>query len=179
MTPEIGILAVTQYNWPSFRSTMDRTLNIRPDTDINSLPIAFSNDALILLNIAAYYGWDIKNPLFVLRNIPPLFMEFISYQFFIACNIETWEEFNPSNIHVIKQSLPIAGSVLIIASGTLSAWYQSIICNLGRDWEYTHETRYLFCRIMLLLERERGLAFIFEPYQKKMKSDYTFLLEKK
>jgi len=178
MTPEVGLLGVTQYNWPSFRATMDKVLNLRPDIDINSLPVDFSDDALILLNVAAYFGWNIKNPLAVLRNMQPMFMEYLSYQFFIACNKETWEEFNPNNITTIKKDLP-DGILLIIATGSLNAWYQTIVNNIARDWQFKHETRYLFDRIMLILERERGLTFIFENYKKKMQQDYTFLLEKK
>lgn len=178
MTPEIGLLSATQFNWPVFRATIDKSLNMRPDIDINKLPVDFSEDALVLLNIAAYYGWPIENPLNVLRDIPPLFMQYLQYSFFIACDHVTWSEFNPdSNIIIVSQELPEC--LLLIATGTLNNWYQSIVTNLGRDWEFSHETRFLFDKILITFERERGLGFVFEKYKKKMQSDQTFLLEKK
>ena len=178
MSPEVGLLAVTAVNWPTFRATMDKALKLRPDIDINNIPLNLSNDALVLLNIAAFYGWSLNNPLNVLRNIPPGFMECLSYQFFIACDELTWDEFNPSsNITVIKRKL--TDGILLIASGTLSGWYQTIVNNLGRDWSFQQNTRILFCKIMLTLERERGLGIIFEKYKKRVQKDYTFLLERK
>lgn len=177
MIPEIGLLTVTQIDWPTFRATMDKVLSLRPDTDINRLPVDLSEDAKILLNIAAYYGWKIENPLGVLRRLPPMFMEYLSYSFFIACDNSTWEEFNPtSNLNIIKRELPEC--LLLITTGTLAAWYQTIITNLERDWQYTRETRLLFDKIMITFER-RGLNYLFESYRKKVLEDHTFLLEKK
>jgi hypothetical protein len=178
MNPEIGLLAVNRLNWPVFRDTLNRVLNKRPDTAINTIPIDFSDDAKVLLNIAAFFGWSLENPLGVLRTLPPLFMEFLTYQFFIACDQDTWEEFNPSsNITIIKQEIP--DGLLIISTGTLNAWYQSIVCNLERNWKFRHDTRVLFCKLMLCFERERGLRQLFEGYKKVVQPDQTFLLEKK
>lgn len=177
MIPEIGLLTVTQIDWPTFRATMDKVLKLRPDEGINRLPVNLSDDAKILLNIAAYYGWKMNNPLDVLRRLPPIFMEYLSYSFFIACNNKVWEEFNPnSNLNIIRRELPEC--LLLITSGTLSIWYSTIVTNLERDWEYSHETRILFCKLMIAFEK-RGLNFLFENYKKKVQKDYTWLLEKK
>ena len=177
MLPEIGLLGVTQYDWPTFRSTMAHALGKRPDLDINKLPIELSNDALILLNIAAFWGFDIKNPLDTLRNLPSYFKSYLSYQFFIACNKDTWDEIHiTQGITFIEKTLP--EGVLLLCSGSLDSWYSVIVNNLNRDWEYTHEARLIFCKLMVCFER-RGLHFLFEDYKKKVLQDYTFLLEKK
>ena len=77
MVPEVGLLSTTQFNWPSFRLTVNAALDLRPDSVLNNLPIEFSDDAKVLLNIAAYYGWDISNPFNVLRNCPLIFLEYL------------------------------------------------------------------------------------------------------
>lgn len=177
MIPEIGLLTVTKIDWPTFRATMDKALDLRPDIDLNSLPIELSEDAKYLLNLAVYYGWSIKNPLDMLRNLPSMVMKNLSYSFFIACDKETWEELNLDNtISIIKRE--VVGGYLLVTSGTLEAWYYAIVNNLERDREYSHKTRTLFCKLMIAFER-RGLNFLFEKYVKKVQQDYTWLLEHK
>jgi hypothetical protein len=178
MLPEIELLGVTNFNWTSFRGTMDMTLKLRPDVIINKFPIDLSDDAKVLLNVAAYYGWSIDNPLHTLRNIAPLFMDFLTYHFMIACDEYTWNEFNTSvNIQVIKREVDTG--LLLLTTGTLYNWQQTILTNLLRDWEYSHNTRVLFDKLLLFFERERGLGILFEGYRKKILQDQTFLLEKK
>jgi hypothetical protein len=173
MTPEISLLSVTNFDWPTFRGTVDKALNMRPDIDIGKLPINLSDDAKLLLNIAAFYGHSIDSPLYTLRYLPLEFMNYLSYTFFIACDTDTWEEFIFSNnLTIIRQDS------LILATGTLSKWYQTIVNNLNRDWEFKHDTRVLFCKLMIFFEK-RGLGFLFETYIKKVQEDFTFLLEEK
>jgi hypothetical protein len=172
MTPEVELLATNNFNWPSFRATVDKALKLRPDSIINKLPIQLSDDAKILLNIAAFYGHNINNPLDVLRKMPPLFMNFLSYTLMIGCDAKTWDNFH-AGVDAIR-----TGDI-IIATGTLAHWYQTITMNLSRDWDYDQNTLILFDKILLVFERKCGLAILFETYRKKLKSDGTFLLERK
>lgn len=176
MTPEVIFLAGTKFNWPDFRATIDKALNLRPDIIINKVPVDFSDDAKVLLNIAAFYGWDITNPLNTLRHLPPMFLEYLSYQFFIACDQSALDQIHFNKITIIKNKIP--DGYLILATGSLAAWFDTIVSNLGRDWEYETNTRILICKIMLLLEK-RGLNVLFDKHRKKMQKDGTFLLESK
>jgi len=173
MTPEIELLSVVEINWDTLRGTLDKVLSIRPDLVINKLPIELSQDAEVLLNIAAFYGWDISNPLSTLRSIPSFFMEFLHYSFIIGCDKEHWDILQTARV------TEIINKDLIIVTGSLAAWHDTIILNLGRDWGYSYESIYLLDKLILILERSRGLNLIFEKYKKKLKPDYTFLLEKK
>lgn len=175
MNPQVSLLATTEFNWVQFRATIDSALKLRPDTIINKIPIDFSNDAKLLLNIAAYYGWSIENPLNVLRNLPTLFMEFLSYQFFIACDHETWEEFNGSSkLVTIKQN--VYDGLLVIATGSLATWFETITINLNKDKPLSTNTKMIYCQCQLLLERDRGLLSLFDKYRKQIQEDGTFLL---
>lgn len=173
MIPEVELLSAVSLRWPSFRATMDKALKLRPEYVINNLPIELSDDCIILLNIAAFYGWQINNPLSTLRNLPPLFMEYLHYTFMLACDEHTQNQIQFHNITTINNS------DIIIATGSLDSWYQLIVNNLSRNWNYSFEAKVLLCKILLTFERERGLKFIFESYKKKMQSDQTFLLEDK
>ena len=172
ITPEVELLSRSEFNWISFRATMDKALKLRPDIDINKLPIELSDDAKILLNIAIFFGYSSNDPVKLLRDIPPLFMNFLTYTFMIACDEDTWTEFH-ATIDAIRTGH------IVLATGTLAHWHQTIITNLSRNWNYSQNTLILYDKILLVFERQCGLRLIFEKYRKKLNADGTFLLEVK
>jgi hypothetical protein len=173
MLPDVGLIAANKIEWDAFRSTLDKVLKLRPEQSINSCPISFSEDAKYLLNIAAFYGWDIDKPLNVLRNVPPIFMSYLHYTLFIACDHNVYEEWTCS-MPIIKRNI-LDDTYLLLVTGSLDQWYETIILNLNRDWEFKYETRVMLNKLMVFFERDRGLNHIFP--KKKVLPDHTWLLE--
>jgi hypothetical protein len=168
MVPEVALLSAIQINWPSFRSTMDKSLELRPESVINRLPIKLSDDAVFLLNLIAFHGLSISSPLLALKYSVPLVTDYLHYTFMIACE-EIDIQFN--NITIMRN-----GNI-IIATGPLTAWYHFIVNNLNKNYKITNEERILVGKLLLILERERGLGVLFEKHRKKLQPDGTFLLE--
>ena len=172
MIPELHLISATSYDFKSLKATLDRVLKLRTD---ESYPVNFSEDAQVLLNIALFFGWNMKNPLNILRHVPDLFMQYVSYTFMIACDIKTWDELQTVKLSIVSREL--VDCHLFIVTGTLAHWFQTITLNIGRDWGYSFEAKFLIDKIVLILERERGLKQLFENYNKKFQKDQTFLLE--
>lgn len=175
MTPEVELLSNVQYSWISFRATLDKVAGVRPGETINRLPIELSEDAKVLLYVCALAGQSIDQPIRVLELIPQQYMGFLHYSFLIACDRETWNEFQMCT-RAQTMVTECLDYYFVVASGTLDVWYNTIITHLGRDWGYCFGTRILIGKIMVTLER-RGLQAVFNRYRKKMLKDNSFLLE--
>jgi len=177
MDPQVEIISRAAINWPSFKATMNKVLDSRPDYILGS-QVTVKEDPELLLYLAAMFGISIKNNMQALREIPHHLLEFLHYTFMVACNDRSFNEFTRATrlSIVVNATLPDVNFVLV--TGTLATWYNTITLNLAKDWKYSPDTRLLINKILLLFERQ-GLGPLFDNYEKSMCKDGTFFLKKR
>ena len=175
MDPQIELLSSVQINWPAFRATIDRAMNTRPDRVLSQYPVDFKDDAEFLLYLANVAGISIANPLNVLRTLPHGFLNYLHYTMMIACDGKTYNEFNSNTrLDIIVRQVDI--NYILLVTGPLAIWYDTIVLNLARDWKYSASTRLLIDKLLLLFDKQ-GLKELFANYNRKPLNDGTFLLE--
>ena len=177
MNPQVEILSAIQIDWPSFKATLDKALNERPDRILAQYPVPIKEDAEYLLYIASLVGIPIHNPLDTLRNLPHNLLDFLHYTMLIACGELTYKEFlSCTRLNIVAKQVDLAHILLV--AGPMTMWYDTVIFNLSKDWKYSVDTRILIDKILLTFEK-RGLKELFANFNRKPLKDGTFLLEHK
>ena len=141
-------------------------------------PFSFSEAAEMLVFSAVLFGVSESDPLKILRNLPRCCLDMLHYSFLIAASDQAADDMRcMTDISCAIHRKPGTDAVLILGTGTLTAWYDAITLNLTQtdvDWSL----RLTLDKVFLLLERE-GLQVLFDNYAKKALPDKTFLLEHK
>ena len=158
MTPQIELLSSVKINWPAFRATIDKALNERPDRILAQYPVAFSDDAEFLLYLASLNGISINNPLDVLRTLPHDMLAYLHYTVMVACDVETCKQFSESTrLNIITKQKDIV--YILLVTGPMTLWFDTIVLNLTRDWKYAKSTRFLIDKLLLLFEKQGLLPY--------------------
>lgn len=170
--PQIHLLSQTVIDFEMLKLTC-KNVDLRPEYVITQYPVSFSTDAKYLLYLTSLSGLSIKEPKTALRNLPYFILRFLSYTIMIACDKNISSEFSRgSKCDLI--TVEHRDMYLILATGNLSEWLDTIIMNSNKQ----SDLLLLMDKLILFFEK-RGLGDLFFKYKKLPQKDGTFLLEKK
>lgn len=169
MKPVVRLLSVTQIDWQTFLETCKQELEVMPTKRLDDSGMELDQKLSFILSLAYMQG---------AKEISELGtrMEHLSYGFLILTDGMTmrhlWER---TNLRVTSTET-INDSLLVIATGTLKAWYEATLefCSAAA----TKNLRLIGDAVVLIFDKA-GFRVIWDQTKRAYLKDQTFILEHK
>lgn len=168
MDYEIYPMAITQPEWSIFIDTCQKVLGISPTRGIDACHLDPKDPASYLACL------DMENkPLAALRKRGAWFVHF-HITFIMVLDTHGLVQLMNTSLHFSSKEGKRCDELLVIVSGNMDEWYQSILNASDNASDYA--LRWIMNRVLARLE-QAGFREIFSDLKKYQLPDGTFILK--
>lgn len=179
MDTVVVLISQPKINFDTLKSILTNQMESNIVSLVDQLPVTISQEAEFLIYVTAITN-EIKDPLYILKNLPLHVLQSLHYTMMIASDAYSLIEFISATGLTPYSYSYNNEDIVTLVTGTLDIWYTGITQTLANNDHYLSiDTYRIFDMCMVVLENA-GLELIFGKFTKNIvKRDKLFYLESK